>query len=347
MRIQRIGQYILVLLTIVAACDDSSGPTTPQGQELAVVVSSSDRLLTVFPVDSPQGAFAIGLGAAGSPVTVAARKQFAVVPLGTFPAAAVVDLAQRRVAFTVPLPAGSGATGVGFVNDSIALVANSSLNSVTPINVLRGTASAAIAVGNYPQAIVSSGDTAYVLNGELGPNFQPLGPGKVSVIAGNPLRVVGTVNLTGNNTLAGVIGRDGFLYVVNAGAFGQANGSLSVVDRRTMVETRRDAGFGEFPGAIAVGTDGRLFVAAFGYGVAIYDPASRTFVQTPTTAIKPGGIAGASGVGVDSSGRIYTLKPECRNPSSIFRLTASLAIEREIPVGICPIGIAFTRFTAP
>jgi hypothetical protein len=346
MKTCRIRQFSVALLLIAAACDDSSGPATPSGQEFAVIVSSSDRLLTVFPVDSPQNVFTIGVGAAGGPVTVAARKQFAVVPLGTFPAAAVVDLVQRRVAFTVPLPPGSGATGVAFVNDSIALVANSSLNTVSPINVLRGTSGTAIAVGNYPQAIVSSGDTAYVMNGELGPNFQPLGPGKVSVITGNPLRVVGTVNLTGNNTSAGAVGRDGLLYVINPGAFGQGNGSLSVVDRRTFTETRHDTGFGEFPGALAASPDGRLYIAAFGYGVAVYDPAARAFVQTPATAIKPGGIAGASGVGIDSSGRVYTLKPDCRNPSSVFRLNSNLTVEREFPTGICPIGIVFTRITS-
>jgi hypothetical protein len=77
--------------------------------------------------------------------------------------------------------------------------------------------------------------------------------------------------------------------------------------------------------------------------VAVYDPGTRTFVTPPANAIKPGGSAGASGLGVDASGRLYTLKPDCRNPSVAYRLTATFTVEREIPTGICPIGIAFTR----
>ena len=338
--------WTLVAGTMLAACDDPQDVNqTAQGTELAVVLSSIDRVLTAFPVDTPQAAFQIGLGPAGSPVTIAVRKQFAVVPMGVFPGASVVDLRQRRLVSTVALPTNSGATGAAFVNDSIVLVGNSGLNTVTPVNVLRGTAGAQIPVGVFPQAIIASNDTAFVLNAQLGPDFQPIRSGTVTVITGAVPHVSATIDLTGLNPGAAAFGRDGFLYVVNSGTFGSANGSLSTIDRRTLRETRHDAGFGEFPGAIAAGSDGSLFVASFGYGIAVWNPVTHAFARTPAAAVQPGTIGSSGGVGVDSSGRLYALKPECSGPSSVFRLTATFTVEREVTVGNCPVAIGFPRVT--
>ena len=337
--------YVLCALQL-AACGDSSGPTIGAGREVGVIVSSVDRVLTIFAVDSPQVTTQVGLAPDGSPVTVAVRRNIAIVPLGTLNAAAVVDLTERRVTATVALPANSGATGAAFINDSIALVANPARNSVTPVNVRRGTAGSEIAVGVYPQAILSTGDTAFVLNAELGPDFNPRRSGRLSVITGATPAVVATIDLTGTNPGAAAIGADGLLYVVNAGSFGQANGSLSVIDRRTLREARHETGFGEFPGAIAATPDGRLYIGAFAYGIAVWNTSTRTFMQSPANAFKPGGIASTSGLAVDAQGRLYTLKPECRAQSSAFRMTSALQTETEIRTGICPLAIAFTRLDA-
>jgi DNA-binding beta-propeller fold protein YncE len=342
-RIKSCGWVLLAALGPAACSDDSVEPGVPQGQEVAVIVTSSDRGLTVFPVDSPQLAFSLGLSPDGSPVSVAARERLAVVPLGSFPGVAVVDLVARRVTSTIALPLRSGATGAAFLNDSIALVANTNLNSVTPVNVRRGTSAAAIAVGTFPQHAISLGDTVYVLNAELGADFNPRRSGTVSVITGSAPRVVATIELTGLNPAAAAVGRDGFLYVLNSGTFATPSGSLSVIDRRTLREVRHETGFGSFPGGIAAGVDGRLYVASFNYGIAVWDPVTRTFVRAPAAAIQPGGIASSSGVGVDASGRVYALKPECRNPGVSYRLTAAFAVEREVNTGICPIAITFTR----
>ena len=328
------------------ACDDPQGVNeTAQGTELAAVVSSVDRVLTAFPVDSPQSAFQIGLGPAGSPVTIALRKQYAVVPLGVFPGVAVVDLRQRRLVSTIALPANSGATGAAFLNDSIALVANTNRNTVSPVNVLRGTAGAEVAVGTFPQAIVASGDTAFVINAELGSDFQPKRSGTVTVLTGTTPRVVATIDLTGLNPGAAAIGRDGLLYVVNSGTFSATNGSISSVDRRTLREARHDAGFGGFPGSIAVGSDGSILVASFNYGIIVWNPTTHTFVRAPAAAVQPGGIASTSGIGVDSRGRVYALKPDCTGPSKAFRLNTTFAVETEVTVGNCPLAIGFTRVT--
>jgi DNA-binding beta-propeller fold protein YncE len=333
---------VALSLLLLCACEDPEAPRIT-GSEFGVVVSSIDRVLHIFSVDSPQAAVPVGLAPEGSPVTLAVRKQFAVVPLGTFPAAAVVDLAQRRVVHTVPLPTNSGATGAAFLNDSIALVGNPNLNTVTPINILRGTAAAAIRVGTFPQFILATGDTAFVVNAEL-VNFQPARNGTISVITGTPPQVVATIPLIGTNPGSAAVGRDGLLYVLNSGSYGQNNSVLSVVDRRTLQEVMGATGFGDFPGAVAAAGDGRLYIASFGYGVAVWDPGTRNFVRAPTAAVQPGGIAGASGLGIDEDGRVYVLKPDCSNPSTVFRLNAAYVVEREIAVGICPFSIGFTRF---
>src|SRR5688572_30511187 len=266
---RKLLRVAVAALLLTACGDDPEGVKLEGGSEVGVVVSSTDRLLTIFPADTPQSVTQIGLAPDGSPVSLAVRRNVAVIPLGTLPAVVVVDLSQGRLRSTIALPANSGATGAAFINDSIALIANPGRNTVSPVNVLRGTAGPEIGVGTYPQAIVASGDTAFVLNAELGPDFRPRRNGTVTVIAGSALRVVGTIELSATNPINGALGPNNILYVLNAGSFSAANGSLSTVDRGTARETRNDAGFGEFPGAIAVTPDGRVYVGAFDYGVAV------------------------------------------------------------------------------
>jgi hypothetical protein len=303
--------------------------------------------LTIFRVDDPSVRSTVGLGPDGSPVTLAVRGEIAVVPLGTVPAAAVVDLRGGRLLRTISLPAGSGATGVAFLNDSIALVANSNLRSVSPINVRSGERGAELTVGRFPQAITSVGDTAYVINGELGPDFLPAGPGSVSVIAGSPLRVLETITLSGNNPGAAAIGGGGRVYVVNSGGGDQNEGSLSVLDRGTLTEISHHTGFLGFPGSVAVDAGNRVYVGGFGVGLLVWDSQSGTFIRGATNPVTPDGVASISGIGLDSDGRLYALKPECQASSVAYRLTDSFAVETEIPVGICPFSIAFTRIAAP
>jgi hypothetical protein len=331
-----------IALGAVACETDTSGPDDVVEREVAVVLNSVERSLTIVPVDDSASAFTIGVAPDGSPASLAVREGVAVVPLGTLPAAAVVDLADRSVTHTVALPAGSGATGAAFLNDSIAIVANPALNTVSPINVLRGTAGEQIEVGAYPQAVVVVDDTAYVLNARLDASFEPEGPGTVSVLAGSPLAVVRTIQLSGVNPGAAAVGV-GRIYVLHSGRFGMGDASLSVIDRSTLTETAHDDGFGEFPGAIASAPDGSLAVAAFAYGVALWNPATRTFTRPPDDALAPGGIPSASAVGYDADGRLYTLQPECVTAGRLLRLNATLAVEREVAAGICPLAIGFTR----
>ena len=338
----RLG-FLLGVLFLAACGGDGIEPLPPETAEVGVVLGSVDRSLTVFEVENPTQTRIVGLGPAGTPVSMAVRGNLAAVPLGIVPAVAVVDLREAELLRTVGLPTGSGATGVAFLNDSIVLVGNSDLNSVTSVNVLAGTLGSTIAVGRYPQAVVVEGGRAFVVNAEL-VGFAPDGPATVSVIDIESLTVTSTIQLSGENAGPGGVGPDGRLYIVNTGSFGLANGSLSVVNLTGLPEeVEHHTGFGDGPGSLALGPAGRAFVGAFSYGVAVWDTSLDVFIRGPADAVEPGGVPSTSGVALDEAGRLYTLTPGfCDGPGTANRHDEGYDVEITIPVGICPVAIAFT-----
>lgn len=338
---------IVAALTFGTAACDGDGPTGVEngvpGVETAVVVNSMDLSVTVFPVDSPSMVHTIGLAQAGSPVSIAVREGRAVVPLGLLSAAAVIELATGDV-HTIPLPENSGATGVAFLNDSTAYVANPGLNTVSPINVFDGTAAAEIAVGIYPQGVAATNHQVLVLNAELDETFRPARTGAISVIDPTSNTEVSAILLSGFNPSAAAFGPAGLLHVVNSGTFGQGDGSLSIVDASTLSEVEHHTGFSEFPGDIAFGTDGHAYISSFSYGVAVWDAEGDTFIRPPSDPLPLPEHSAVSGVGFDSQGRLYTLIPgDCTAPSVALRFNPDLSFDREINVGVCPIAIAFTH----
>lgn len=346
MFLHTIGSIFVAMSLVLslAGCSDSSvGPELPTVREVGVVLNSVDISLTVFGVDSDQAPLTIGLAPDGSPVTMAVRGSLVAVPLGLVPAVAVVDLATGIVTHTIALPEGSGATGAAFLDDERVMVANPGLGSVSVINVVDGTVVTSIDVGVFPQGVIVHQGRAFVFNGELGPDFLPTGPGTITVLDAASLNVIETIDLSGENPSSGAVGPDGRIYVVNAGRFFGNNGSVSVVDGSIPEEVEWLGGFGDFPGAPAFGPEGDLYVPAFSYGVAIWRPGTGEFVRAADGAVEPEGVPSASGLGFDGLGRIYTLRPDCVGPSAVLRLTTTFEVEATIPVGICPIAIAFTE----
>lgn len=335
--------YALALaaaLPLAAACEGD--PTEPEiAERLVVVVNSVSNSLSLLPVDGGSDVQdrEVSLGAQGTPVDVAVRGATAVVPLGIYPFAAVVDLRAGAVTHTVALPANSGATGVAFVNDTLAVVANSALNSVSPIRVRSGTAGTPVGVGPFPQAIVEHGGRLFVLNGNL-VNFSPAGPGSVTVLDSR-LGVVKTIQLTGLNPQAGtVVGNR--LYVINAGRFTEPSGSLSVIDLNTLTEVGHFTGFGAFPTTIAASEGGELHVGGYGLGVFVWNPRTEAFTVAPGAALKPGNSNVVADVGFDYQGRLHvTDSGFCTDPGVVRRLSASYQVERAAPVGVCPVGLEF------
>lgn len=332
---------LLVAFLVVGCSDDGTGPSI-EGREVGVVLASTDLALTIFDVDDPSARTTVGLGADGSPVSMAIRGKVGVVPMGIVPAVAVVDVREGVVLRTIPLPAGSGATGVDFLNDSVALVANPDLGTVSPVNVLAGTTGAEIEVGRYPQSVAVAGGRAYVLNAEL-EDFVPAGPSTITVLDAATLGVLDTIELSGENATDAALGPDGRLYVLHAGSWGAGNGALSVVNLATREEVAYQEGFGDFPGSLAVGEDGRVYVAGWGIGILVWDSGSQTFVRDLDDPVAPLGMASTSGIGLDGEGRLYALAPDCQNPSEAHRLSATYVSEVAVPVGICPIAITFAE----
>ena len=332
----------LACATVAAGCDGDPLEPDLVVRELGVVVTSTDVSLTIFDVDDPGTTRTVGLGPDGSPVTLATHGDLAAVPLGIVPAVAVVDLVQASLLRTVSLPAGSGATGVAFVNDSIVLVANSNLGTVSPVNVLSGQALDEIEVGAFPQGVIAADGLAYVINANL-VNFAPAGPSSLTVIDGATLQVIDQITLSGENAAAAALGPNGLLYVLQSGSWGMGDGSLSVVSLSTRTEVDHVSGFGNFPGSIAADGQSLVYVGVFGVGMMVWDALTGSFVRGPSDAVEPGGVASTSGIAQDSEGRTYALTPDCQNPSATHRLAADYSVELSIPVGICPFSITFTE----
>lgn len=337
---------LAVLSLLLGGCGDATGPGDPFAGEVAVVVNSVDLTLTLFPIDSVEETRTVGLGPDGTPVGLSVRGDRAVVPMGTVPALVVVDVRAGEVDRTLALPEGSGATGSAFWDDALVLVANPGLNTVSRINVETGVSRAEIDVGTNPQEVVVVGERAFVMNaGAFDPDtFEPTDPGTITVVdpdAGAP--VITTITLSGRNPGGAAVGPDGLLYVVNSGAFGQGDGSVSVVDPVTLQEVAHHTGFGDFPFSVAFDAAGLLHVASFSYGIAVWDPGTETFVRAPGDAVTPGGVPSVSGVGADGAGRIWALTPECSAPGRAHRLAPDRSVEESATVGICPVAIDFVR----
>jgi hypothetical protein len=344
MNLLRRAPFALVCAALLSTtgCDDGVAGPDLSARELGVVVTSVDLGLSIFDVDDATRSETIGLGPDGSPVTLAVRGRWAAVPMGIVPAVAVVDLQAGAWIGSVGLPEGSGATGAAFVNDSIVLVANPGLGTVSPVNVRAGTAGPEITVGRYPQAVVAVDGRAYVLNAEL-ENWVPAGPSTITVLDGSSLQVVGTVPLSGENAAAAAVGPDGRLYVIQSGTWGASDGALSIVDLSSGAEVDFIEGFGDFPGSVAVDEDGLVYVGAFGVGTMVWDSSAEAFLRGPAGAVSPGGVPSTSGVGVDAAGRVYALSPDCQAPAAVHRLDSGYASDAVIPVGICPMAIQFTE----
>jgi hypothetical protein len=338
---RRLAALAALALSLGAAACDGETNEPEIAERLVLTVNSIENSLSLIPVEGGSDAQvrAVGLGAQGTPTGVSAQGAYAVVPMGTYPFAAVVNLRTGTVQSRVALPANSGATGSDFVNDSVAIVANPGVNSVTPVNVRRGTAGPSVPVGTYPAAVVSDGARVYVLNGNL-VNFSPAGPGSVTVLD-EDLRVLKTVQLTGINPSAAAIAGNR-LYVLNSGSFGGNNGSLSVVSLQTLTEESHHTGFGEFPSSIAASPSGDLYVGIYGTGIVVWNPQSRTFRVPLSAPIKPAGSGIVSGIGFGFAGRLHTADAgSCQTPGVVHRLSTDGALERTVTVGICPFGIAF------
>src|SRR5207249_12190725 len=125
----------------------------------------------------------VDLGTPGGAATTAAgRGGSVIVPLGPADSVAVIHNAGLcttracvRPVVVFSLAKGSGATGAAIQDDSIAWVANPSLNTVTRVNYFRNGDTTSVAVGVYPQAVAIVGTRVFVVNSNL-VGSTPAGP---------------------------------------------------------------------------------------------------------------------------------------------------------------------------
>lgn len=351
MNLLRRRPSVLLLLTAVLAapaCSDDPDAPGPNDQEVLLVVNSTDATLSIARVEAPPAtATTIPLlGSTPTPVDVAARAGFAVVPLGLDNALSVVDLKAGGVARTVPLADGSGATGSAIVDDSIAYVANPGLNTVTRVNYLTGD-TASVAVGRYPQGVAVARGLVYVIDGNL-VEFTPVGPGALTVIDPATNARVDSIALAGPGNAQFAAATDDRLYVVSSGSFDDQTprAKISVVDTRSRRLVDSIADLGVFPGAIAVDRDRhRLYVSSLALGLLVYDLDAKAFLRGVSNPVA----GNYSSVVVDRAGRIYAIEyGDCAETPGLAHVIdpATLTETAVITLGKCASGGA-TAFVPP
>jgi hypothetical protein len=174
-------------------------------------------------------------------------------------------------------------------------------------------------------------------------NFAPAGPGSVTVLNA-ALGVTKTIPLSGVNPAAGaVLGNR--LYVLHSGNFGQANGSLSVVNLQTLAEESHHTGFGTFPTSLEASPNaGVLYIGGFGYGIAAWNTANRQFIIAPGNSLKPSGVGDVGDMAVDDAGNLlFTAPGNCTAPGNLYVVAASGDIGGQATTGVCPLGVELVR----
>ena len=300
-------------LTLATGCSDALEQKSSAGQVIGVVNANDRTLSVISATDFTVTTRSWQMGSA-TPRTIDGRGHVFVVPLGaadavgvdlffTCPPGALSLCVQPD--YTLPLPTGSGATGVAIQDDSIAWIANPNLNTVTRVNYFSGDTTS-VPVGVYPQAVALVGTRVFVVNSNL-VGSTPAGPSWLTSFECCSVRIPDSILLTGTNARFATVGDDSLLYVIASGHTGATDGKLSIVDPQTRVEVAVLNGLGESPGAAAFHPAGsRLLVASATEGILEVNASIRVITRGPGNGVKPGG-NGVSGLAIDLRGRVYAV----------------------------------------
>lgn len=349
-RVARLAGLLLPLLLLPAACGNGpaepAGPApflegTPDDARIGLVVSSLGRSLEMFQLGDPERRRHVALGASSSvtPVSMAVRGSRVAVPLGNAASVALID-AEAGSVERFFLFAGGNATGAAWVDDRTLLVTNLLDDYVGRVHVdqLGDGIGDSVAVAPAPTVIRVGSGRAFVVSGNLGDDFMPLGDGVVTALDAASLEVLGTVSTGGVNSSAAAFGPDGLLYVLNTGDF-VAPSSLAVIDPDRLEVLAVVDGMGVGAGGLDVGDDGLAYVSGFFFGTLVWDTATRTFVRGPDhpvcAPLDDGSCRGAFDAGPDGRGGIVQsfFGSESRAPwifryeGGSYRLTDSIAVE--------------------
>src|SRR2546427_938170 len=338
-------RLVLLTLTLAVGCSDALEQKSSAGQGIGVVNATDRTLSVISATDFTVTTRSWQMGSA-TPRTIDGRGHVFVVTLGaadavgvdlffTCPPGALSLCVQPD--YTLPLPTGSGATGVAIQDASIAWIANANLNTVTRVNYFSGDTTS-VPVGVYPQAVALVGTRVFVVNSNL-VGSTPAGPSWLTSFECCSVRTPDSISLTGTNARFATVGDDSLLYVIASGHTGATDGKLSIVDPQARVEVAVLNGLGESPGAAAFHPAGsRLLVASATEGILEVNTSIRAITRGPGNGVKPG-VHGVSGLAIDLRGRVYAVEPgACTSPGTVHVLAAPPDYGEidEVPVGVCP-----------
>ena len=342
-------RHAVVLLVLALAGCAATEPLPPDPVRIFVVARAQDGIVLVHPDAFTGVAPSLALGnSAPVPAGFASRNGIVLIPLGDDDAAAVVDLRTVSISLTIDLPAGSGATGAAFIDDSIAYVANPGLNSVTRVNYLTGD-TASVAVGVRPIGMVYTRGRLFVLNSNTNASDVPLGPSWVTVIdpvTNAPATGIDSIGLPGpGRARAATVAADGLLYIVNGGDSASVPGRLSIVNPVTREEVGNFGGIGDSPNAIAAFGE-HVFITSWSEGLMEFDTRSRTLIRGAGNGVAA---AHANGVAIAADGRAFTLDGGtcAASDGRITRRRADLTVIDDRGVGQCPTGLVAATIPAP
>jgi sugar lactone lactonase YvrE len=335
-----IGKYVgrvgLGLVTVASfSCAETAAPP-PAPEEIVLVLNTTGATLSMLPVAAPTQVATVPLGGSDvQPVSVTTRGSIAVVPLRGQDAIAVVDLRNGQLVNTIALAPGSGVAGAALISDSVVYVSNSSLNTVTRVDLATGD-TASIAVGSTPQQMLFTRGRILVMNANLDSLGKPVGESWISVVdpaSGTAGGLVDNVPLIGpGNARFSTVAGDGLVYVIQDGDPSVDEGRLSVVDPVRRRELASFGGFGFGPGDLTADRGDRLLISSRTEGLMEFDTADRAVIRGEGNGIP---IPGNTGVAVDSQGRIYALESGCSDNGRVHLLRPDFSEIRSIAVGQC------------
>jgi len=305
----------------LSACSDS--PSTPppgdrpfldgteDDPQIGLVVTSLERTLEMFHLGDPAQRRTIALGASSSvtPVGLSVRGDRVLVPLGNAASVAMVDLVTER-AERFFLFASGNTSGSAWVDDQSALASNLITDQVGRFVVDQPEDAIAqlVDVAPGPADIVMAGGRGFVVSGNLGDDFLPLGNGVVTALNPSTLAVLGTIDTGDTNPQYGAAGPDGLVYVVNTGDYFNP-ATMAVIDPTTLERVDLIEGVGVGPGAITIDERGLAYISGFFFGTLVFDTSARVFVRGPDNPvcapIAEGGCRGAFHARADRDGDLY------------------------------------------
>lgn len=355
---RRLLSAAAATLVLAAACsEDSTGPApgflggTSTNREIGVVVGG--KTLTLFQLGSPTTQVHIPLGTSSTitPVGFSLGGRRAAVPLGNAASVALIDLVGDTIERFYQFPSGN-TTGSAFVDDTTIVAANTTTSVLGRMTVKQANSAITqtVAVCPSPTAVTAGNGRIFVICGNLDQNFNPLGPGIVTIVDAKTFTVTATVNMGGTNPNDGAVGPDGLLYVVNTGAFG-AVGNLSILDPATQQVTTIE-NMGVNPGAVSIDKNGLAYISSFTPGTLVWNTKTRQFVRGTDNYVHAPNVGtksrGAFAATTSSDGSLYQVffgsTRDGLLPYTFVYAPSTFALRDSIAAGSGPAAIQIRTF---